>query len=205
MHKSLILILTGTLIFSCAEAPDAEMATTGEATTESEATGEKRSINIEQSKVSWIGTKITGQHNGTIRIKSGHIFVDGEEITGGEFVMDMSTITVLDLTGEKKQKLEKHLRTTDFFEVQKYPESKFSITSVEKQGDSLQVTGNLTMRDTTHSIQFKASVEKDESGNPNRVTADFNIDRQKWGVVYKGKPDDAIRDEVNLKPEILLQ
>ena len=205
MHKSLILILTGTLIFSCAEAPDAEMATTAEATTESKATGEKRSINIEQSKVSWIGTKITGQHNGTIRIKSGHIFVDGEEITGGEFVMDMSTITVLDLTGEKKQKLEKHLRTTDFFEVQKYPESKFSITSVEKQGDSLQVTGNLTMRDTTHSIQFKASVEKDESGNPNRVTADFNIDRQKWGVVYKGKPDDAIRDEVNLKPEILLQ
>ncbi len=204
MQKQLTFLFAGMLLFSCAEAPDAEMANTGEAASESEASGEKVSINLDSSVIRWVGTKITGQHNGTIKLKSGHIFVDGEKITGGEFVMNMDSITVLDLTGEQKQKLEKHLRTTDFFEVEKFPESRFIITSLEESPEGTRVTGNLTMRDTTHSISFTAKIEKTDDGKPSKVLADFNIDRQKWGIVYKGKPDDAIRDEVNLQPEIIL-
>ncbi len=204
MKNRLILLLAGALFFAyCAEAPDAEMARTDEAQSETPATGEKQAINIESSVIRWVGTKITGQHHGTINLKSGHIFVDGDRITGGEFVMDMNSITVLDLTGEKKQKLEKHLRTTDFFEVEKFPESRFAITGIEDMDGGVRVKGNLTMRDTTHSIEFTARIERN-AGKPSRVIADFNIDRQKWGVVYKGKPDDAIRDEVNLQPEIVL-
>ncbi|MCB1139356.1 MAG: YceI family protein [Leptospiraceae bacterium] len=206
MYRTILsLIVTAFVFASCAEAPDAEKAGTGEARTESTSTGDKQSINLADSKISWIGTKLTGQHNGTIKLKSGHILLDGDQIKGGEFVMDMSTIEVHDLTGENKQKLEKHLRDTDFFEIQKFPESRFVITSVEQgENGKLQVTGNLTMRDITKSVSFTATTEKGDGGKPVKVSADFNIDRQLWGIVYKGKPDDAIRDEVNLKPVLVL-
>lgn len=192
--------------YYCAEAPDAETAGTGEAQTESEASGHAHPVDVEASEIGWIGTKLTGQHNGTIRLKSGSIQMESDgKITGGEFVMDMSTITVLDLTGENKEKLEKHLRDTDFFEVAKFPTAKFVITSAEPAGDGkLKVTGNLTMRDVTKSVTFTANVES-KNNMPAKITADFNIDRQLWGIVYKGKPDDAIRDEVNIKPVLVLK
>lgn len=205
-RTTLTLLFAGLLTAYCAEAPDAEKAKTGEATEEATGAGEKKAIDLTASEIGWIGTKLTGQHNGTIKLKSGHVFVEDQKITGGQFVMDMDTITVLDLQGENKEKLEKHLRDTDFFEIGKFPESKFVITSVEPgEGDALKITGNLTIRDITKSVSFSAGVEKDAAGNPKKVTADFNIDRQLWGIVYKGKPDDAIRDEVNLKPSIVLE
>ena len=204
-RTTLSLTMTAFLFTYCAEAPDAERAGTSDAKEESTNTGAKKPVNLDDSKISWIGTKITGQHNGTIKLKSGHVFLDGDQITGGEFVMDMSTIEVHDLTGENKQKLEKHLRDTDFFEIQKFPESRFVITSVEPgENGALQVTGNLTMRDITKSVSFSATTEKGEDGKPLKVSADFNIDRQLWGIVYKGKPDDAIRDAINLKPVLVL-
>tara|TARA_Y100001937_G_scaffold122287_2_gene182587 strand:+ start:125786 stop:126409 length:624 start_codon:yes stop_codon:yes gene_type:complete len=205
-RTTLTLVFSATLLGYCAEAPDAEKAQTGDASQEMAAEGTKKDIDLSASKINWIGTKITGQHNGTIQLKSGHILVNDGAITGGEFVMDMDTITVLDLTGEMKQKLEKHLRDTDFFEIARFPESRFVITGIEPgQGDEIKVTGNLTMRDITKSVSFTANTEKDADGNPSRVTADFNIDRQLWGIVYKGKQDDAIRDEVNLAPVIVIK
>ena len=83
--------------------------------------GNKKVIKVDDSKVVWKGYKVTGSHEGTISIKSGSLVFDNEKLTGGEFVMDMTTIGATDLEGEYKGKLDGHLKSDDFFGVEKYP------------------------------------------------------------------------------------
>jgi Uncharacterized conserved protein len=88
--------------------------------------------------------------------------LDNTTLKGGSFVIDMSTINVLDIPADKKGNadLRGHLSAPDFFDVAKYPTSKFVITSVEDKGDKLHVTGNLTIKDVTKSITIPATVSK---------------------------------------------
>src|SRR5687768_16967613 len=94
------------------------------------------SIDPQSSTVKWKGIKPTGVHNGTVPVSGGSINVSGGMITGGTVEIDMTGITVLDLQGENKQKLEAHLKgrdpgkEEDFFNVDKYPKSTFVINSV---------------------------------------------------------------------------
>ena len=77
-------------------------------------------INTEKSSISWVGKKITGQHSGTISIKSGELIMDDDKLTGGSFVIDMSSITCTDIESEKKNKyLVDHLKAKDFFAIGK--------------------------------------------------------------------------------------
>src|SRR5690606_37682233 len=76
---------------------------------------EKKEINVETSKVVWKGYKVTGSHEGTITIKSGHLNFNEDRLTGGAFVIDMLSITNTDLEGDYKGKLEGHLKSDDFF------------------------------------------------------------------------------------------
>src|SRR5680860_864438 len=106
-----------------------------------------KEINIKESRVTWTGKKVTGTHTGTIQLKSGHFKVEDKKLIGGEFVMDMASILNSDLTGEYKQKLEGHLKSEDFFGVEKYPTAKLIITSVAKKGDGTYgVVANLTIK-----------------------------------------------------------
>ena len=112
----------------------------------------------EASEISWEGKKPTGTHKGTIGIKEGSLAVNEGKVTGGSFVMDMKSIVVNDLEGEEKASLEAHFngnsrrKALDFFNTNKFPTSKFEITSVTDAVDSNAnslVTGNLTMLDIT--------------------------------------------------------
>lgn len=96
-------------------------------------------MNAAESSIEWIGSKpVVNGHNETINIKNGFVHVNTDnQITGGEFVIDMNSISNADLTdAEKKGQLEGHLKSADFFEVEKYPEAKFVITGVTPATDT---------------------------------------------------------------------
>jgi polyisoprenoid-binding protein YceI len=115
--------------------------------------------------------------------------------------LDIANLEVLDLQGEWKAKLEGHLKSPDFFEAEKYPEGIFEVTGCERgSGDTLYLRGNLTLRGVTKNVRFPVVYKYD----PNQPTleASFNINRQEWGISYKGKADDLIRDEVNIQVKL---
>lgn len=141
----------------------------------------KKEVDIKTSTVEWTGKKITGAaHTGNIQLKEGFLNLTNEgELTGGEFVMDMNTIVVTDLTGEYKTKLENHLNDDDFFGVNNYPTSKFVITKAQqKEGNLYEVTGDLTIKGKTQPVTFNMEVNEDSA------TAKLVIDRTKYGIRY---------------------
>ena len=152
------------------------------------------------SKIEWLGKKVTGQHNGEIKISEGTIGFDGATFKSANFTVDMTTITDTDLTDpEYNKKLVTHLNSDDFFSVEKYKTAKFVTKSVSKVKDNTyKVTGDLTIKEKTAPVTFNADVTK--AG----ATAILTFDRTKYDVKYgsgkffKGLGDKMINDEVQL-------
>ncbi len=171
-------------------------------------TAKTLSVDTENSNINWVGTKPTGQHEGMMKIQSGELMLEGEQLVGGKFTMDMGSITVTDLEGEEKGKLEGHLKMGDFFEVEKYPTALFEITKVEAvegaQNATHNITGNLTMRDQTKSVVIPAKVSYND-GQLKAETPPFKIDRTEWGIVYKSSKvgDMAINDEMGIQINLM--
>lgn len=206
---------------SCTNAPESDEAkTTGAKEVDKNKTGEKWNLNISDSKIEWIGTKVTGYHTGTVPIKSGEMYVNNNEVTAGNFVMDVANMTISAVKGDTSgnAKLLGHLKSGDFFDVAKFPEAVFELTAIkpyeggpvkdtadERQAEISEykvtdpthtISGNLTMKGVTKNIEFPARITV--SGNTAEAVAKFNIDRKNWGIVYEGKKDDLIRDAVHL-------
>ena len=151
----------------------------------------------------WKGYKVTGSHVGIITIKSGHLNFDKDILTGGSFKIDMSTITVTDLEGEYKGKLEGHLKSDDFFGVEKFPTATLHFTKVKSVGkNSYEVTGNITIKGKTETVSFNVSVYG------NKANVSLKIDRTKFDVRYgstsffDGLKDKAIYDEFDLVADL---
>ena len=138
----------------------------------------KKKIDVKTSEVAWVGKKVTGQHSGTIQMKNGHFLMENQKLTGGEFIIDMSTIAVTDISGESRTKLENHLKSDDFFGTKKYPVSKLVITSAQKTGGIYKIKADLTIKEITKPISFDLKMEE------NSATANFQIDRAKYDVRY---------------------
>lgn len=144
---------------------------------------EKYDVNTEESKVEWLGKKVTGQHNGVIGLKGGRLEMEDEKLVGGIFTIDMASIDCTDLSGDSKGKLEGHLKSDDFFGVATYPTATFVITKAVPQGPGkYKVVGNMTIKGKTEEIQFGADVaEKDGKIAAN---ATITIDRSKFDIRY---------------------
>ncbi len=141
--------------------------------------------------------------SGEIKIKSGSVTVEGDALKGGQFIIDMTTLENKDLSGEWKAKIEGHLHTEDFFHTEKHPEAKLEIINVEGSGVGVaKVSANLTIKEITKNITFNADVTE-ISDATFKATADFNIVRADWGIVYPGMPDDLISAEINFKVSIV--
>lgn len=160
---------------------------------------EKKEIKVENSKVVWKGYKVTGSHEGTIAIKSGHLNFNEDKLTGGAFVIDMSTITNTDLEGKYKGKLEGHLKSDDFFGVEKYPTASLIFTKVKSTGkNSYKVIGDLTIKGISETVSFELSVYG------SKANASLKVDRSKFDVRYgstsffDGLKDKAIYDEFDI-------
>jgi polyisoprenoid-binding protein YceI len=141
-------------------------------------------INATDSKVEWVGKKVTGQHNGTVAIKSGELIIKDGTLQGGTFVMDMTSITSTDLEGEYQQKLNGHLQSADFFGVEKFPTATFKITEVKPNGKNgkFTVTGDMTIKSTTKPVSFDAQLVA--NGDKVVAIADIVIDRSEFDVRY---------------------
>jgi len=153
----------------------------------------------------WTGYKVTGKHTGAVKFKEGALqFTDGV-LTGGSFDIDMTSMTNTDLDGEYAQKLIGHLKSEDFFGVDKYPTSKFVITRVIPQDSkgNYKIIGNLTIKETTQEVKFFANAT--ESGNKVMASGKLTIDRSEFNVKYgsgsffDGLGDKTIYDEFDLQ------
>lgn len=194
-----ILALVG-----CEKPPVAQAAEASDVFTVAKADGKEYKIDTAASKIGWIGTKVTGKHHGTIAIKSGSIFAKGGNVVAGKVIADMATLDNKDLSGEYQAKINKHLKSDEFFDVVKFPEGAFEISSVEKSATGSTVKGNLTLKGVTHGVTFDAEIVS-LNGAPKTAKATFNINRKKWGIVYPGKPDDLISDTINLTLDLKLK
>lgn len=141
---------------------------------------QKFTVDTQKSNIEWTGKNIVSQHIGNIKLKSGSFELKGNKLISGSFVVDMTSIIDTDLKDESmNQKLVGHLKSDDFFGVEKYPTATFVVTNVSKlsEGKSL-ITGNITIKAKTETISFKAE-------NIGKVyTADIDIDRSKFDVRY---------------------
>ena len=154
-------------------------------------TVQKKPENMSQSTlpitnhtITWKGRKKVGsEHYGTIALKNGSLIFENDTLVGGNFTINMGSISVQDLTGGGKSSLENHLNSADFFATAAHPEAQLVITNAEKKAeDSYNITANLTLKDITHPITFTAIIK----GANKRYTAEanFSIDRSRWNVRF---------------------
>lgn len=143
------------------------------------------------------------EHNGSLRIASGNIIARGNLPLAGKFVIDITSLKVEDIpAGDMgNAKLTRHLLGADFFDAAKYPQAVFEITQSQAiTADSINVTGNLTLRGTTKSVTFPAKVST-ANGMFSALTPRFYINRKDWGMFYRSEDslgDDLIRPEMGI-------
>ncbi len=160
------------------------------------------------SKVTYVGKKVTGEHTGNVTIKSGNLVVDGDKLTGGEVVVDMNSLTSTDLTDKDyNAKYVGHMKSPDFFNTEKYPESKLVIKSSKKTDKGLEVTGDLTMIGQTKPVTFTVTDWKKTDSTVSGKSA-LTLNRTNWGLKYgsasffKSLGDKAINDEFTLTVDL---
>jgi len=132
--------------------------------------------------------------------------VANEKVVGGSFIIDMKSITVLDIPANEKgnAKLVKHLTDADFFDVEKFPSAAFTITEVKEVEGKTMLSGNLTLKEVKNNVTFPVTITN--QGDAITITSEtFSIDRTKWNVKYGSKSifdnlgDKFINDNIELK------
>lgn len=226
----LLLALLSIAITSCDTSVKTDAAKIGDPVKKDSKveTSEYYRIDTAQSETTWIGAKITGRHNGLLIIKEGQLEMHDSKLVGGHILFDMTAISAKDksLDAQSNEKLTKHLRSEDFFDVERYPTAEFEITHVvpfdstaytpanrkNRITDSEHrvkdpthlITGNLTIKKEKKSVTFPAKIRM--SGGELKAKANFNIDRTQWGLIYRADEslgNKTIRPEVNIDLDIL--
>jgi polyisoprenoid-binding protein YceI len=162
-------------------------------------------VDTGSSVVIWNGYQVTGKHSGTVKVRGGTIQMTDGVLTGGSFVMDMTTIRCIDLDTEWAVKLVALLKGEDFFSVVKFPTAKFVITNVTRldTNGKYEITGNLTIKGITDEVTFEAKLDTQDR----KVSAmgKMTIDRTHFNIQYgsntffDGLGDKAISDEFDLE------
>jgi polyisoprenoid-binding protein YceI len=152
-------------------------------------------VSQQDSKVEFVGAKLTGKHNGGFDKISGTVQMTGSSIESAlvKIDIDMKSMTA------DAPKLTGHLKSADFFDVEKFPTAAFISTSIKPAaGVGLYtIVGNLTMKGVAKAVTFPATIKL--TGNAIDAKAEFAINRKDWGIVYPGMTDDLIKDDVLLK------
>jgi len=169
-------------------------------------------IDTQSSSLNWIGKKITNsQHNGSLKFISGDLTMCTDKNTSntsickGNFIVDMTTLLVEDLTGSSKQKLEGHLKSDDFFSVDKHQKAFLLIKSSEIIESGFSVKGLLTIKNISHPIEFE--LNRSIGG----FTANMTFDRSKYDVKYNSGSffenlgDRLILDDIELSADLYFQ
>jgi len=141
-------------------------------------------VDLEKSNLRWVAEKVTGSHWGYVNVKKGSVEIKNDRLVSGEFIVDMKTIEVMDIKGTPwGKKLEAHLHSKDFFDTENYPEAYFSIHSVKMKNNDLIVSGDMTIKDITHPLDFNcAIVYRDDTSS---AKGQMEIDRTLYDVTYR--------------------
>jgi len=199
MKKFNVLALAAVTLFltACGGKSSNETTTTGEEEKVAEKTGEVYAVNLETSKVDWKAFHKGGfaPRWGTLAIKSGEVSLEGGELTAGDFVIDMKSLKVDPASVTEKDKkyteLEGHLKSADFFDVEKTPTADFKITKVANldapakdavEGANKTVSGNLTLKGKALNVTFPAKVTV-ENGTAT-ILAKFTVNRADWDIKF---------------------
>ncbi|MBB5624267.1 polyisoprenoid-binding protein YceI [Pedobacter cryoconitis] len=138
-----------------------------------------------QSSIGWTGKKVTGAHHGTISINDGTLILDDNKLSGGSFVIDTTSIKILDITDpDTNAQFAGHLFSEDFFATESFPEALFTLTNSEYISSlNYVLTGNLTIKGITHSVEFPATVlvTADEINASGKII----IDRTKYNMKFR--------------------
>jgi polyisoprenoid-binding protein YceI len=167
---------------------------------------QKLNADTEKTVLLWLGEKVVGEHNGSIKLQSGWLNWQDNKIVSGEFNIDMASLK----EAESNERLEGHLKSDDFFGVVKYPVAKLVITgSTSFEKGTGTVSGKLTIKDATNPIEFKATMQKKDDGV--WFYANIVVDRTKYNIRYGSGSffdnlgDKTIFDEFKLKVSLLVK
>jgi len=192
--RALVCAIIGITAIGCGKVGDAPEARTGDAVDVQKTVGGIYTIDTSKSSITWKAAKVTRAHDGGFRTFEGTVTVDGDSVTAVNLTIDAASIWT------DPDDLTRHLKTDDFFAVEKYPTATFEASQFVRTdsvpGATHIVTGNLTIRGNKHGVTFPATIHV----SPQEVTAkaDFKINRKDWGIVYPGAPDDLIYDDVRI-------
>ena len=166
----------------------------------SENNSTKFKANVTESVIKWTGFKPTGAHSGTIQIDSGNLSISEDQIESGTFIIDMTSIK----DNDGSERLEGHLKSADFFDVETFASASFVITGYTVENGVNTLSGNLKLKDVENNVTFPVTMVK--NGTTVILTSEaFTIDRSKWNVKYGSKSffdnlgDKFINDEIELK------
>lgn len=167
-------------------------------------TAQDKNVDVEKSTLEWKGYKFTGSHTGTLDLKEGTLVFKNDKLSGGEFVVDMTTLTNTDLQGGMKGKLEAHLKSDDFFSVENNPTSKLVFTVTEAKGkNAYTATGKLTIKGITKPISFDISVYGSKASVSLKVDrTDYDI-KYKSGTFIENLGDKVIYDDFDLVVDLV--
>ena len=203
--KNVLAALSLTLVLAAcqSEISDKPAAQVGDATTATApvaadaADAVTANVIKEKSRIDFVGAKVTRDHDGSFKNFDGSIaYVQGkpERI---HFTIDLDSIVTDD------EKLTGHLKTADFFDVAKYPQARFTSTSLTEapagtaDGATHLLKGTLEMHGVQKEVTVPVKAEQTPEGV--RATSQFTINRHDWGISYKGMADDLIKDNVLIK------
>lgn len=156
-------------------------------------------IDAASSSFGFVGSKVSGKHEGSFQKFTGWVELAGGKAEGGKLAIEIDMASVK----SDDERLTGHLQAADFFDVAKYPKATFESTEIKKGGEkdaTHTVTGNLDFRGVKKSLTFPAKIT--ESASEVVAEAEFVISRKDFKIEYPGKADDLIRDEVVLKIKI---
>ena len=206
MKKNLFKVIAAALLVISCGKDKPVISESNEVLTQND--GALYKVDTMNSRVEWKGYKVlkTDQttHFGTIRFESGDVTVKDGKLQSGKFVADINTLENIDLkdSQEMKAKLENHLKSGDFFEVEKFPTASYEITKVTeaKNGDyNTILEGNLTIKGITKPVQFKANVTVAD-GNVNIATEPTDINREDFGLKFELPFENGLLNkEINLQ------
>ncbi len=162
-----------------------------------ETKGTAYKINGDNSKVEFTGSKVTGKHDGGFKTFTGTIDVVNKKPEESKVAVDIDTASIY----TDPDQLVQHLKSADFFDVEKFPKATFVSTKIvpdaAKGAGNYTITGDFTLHGQTKSITFPSKITVGDADVA--VESEFSINRKDFGIVYAGKTDDLIRDDVVIR------